>query len=431
MTAVSARVASTLRPQDSGLLERAELPSWPFVAMIAGYPLWFLLGLNGFMWVFLAFPMTISLLQRRQLVVPKGFGLWLVFLVAAVGSVMSISDIPRLSGWALRFGYYIGATAFVVYVLNGGKSLSVPMIVRAFTQLWIAAVIGGYLAFVLGGLRYTAPLGYLFPAALLENELIFTLVHPSFADVQDILGQGTSLPRPKAPFNYTNSWGSMLALLTPFALMARSGIDVGISRRTINLMLMASVVPAVISLNRGLWLSLGAGLIFAGFRLGVGGKAGVALRAALVIVVLGLVIWLSPLGEIIATRLDTGHSNEDRFSLVVAALDGTAERPVFGWGAPRPNPNPNLPSVGTHGQLWFTLFSYGIVGAIGYVGFMASLGLRTLRQSTTAGIWANTVLFIGGVQFFFYLHIPVQMFTMLAAGAVALRLQRSTDDPLA
>lgn len=416
------------RPDETRAVAKADLKSWPFVGMVALYPLWFLLGLNGFMWVLLAVPMTISLLQRENIVVPKGFGLWAIFLVGATGSVISIDSVPRLAGWALRYGYYIGATAFLIYLLNGGKSLSVPKIVRAFTQLWMAAVVGGYLAFVIGSVSYTAPLGYVFPAQLLENELINTLVNPSFADVQDILDQGTLLPRPKAPFNYTNAWGSMLALMTPFALMARSGVKTGFSPRLINAMLAASVVPAVVSLNRGLWLSLGMGLIYAGLRLGLGGKAELALKAALGLAVAGVLLWLSPLGDLVQARLDTGHSNQDRFSLVVAALEGTAERPVFGWGAPRPNPNPNLPSVGTHGQLWFTMFSYGIVGAVGYVGFMANLGLRTMRQTTTPGIWANTVLFIGGVQFFFYLHVPVQMFTMLAAGAVAVRLQQRPEE---
>lgn len=420
--------AVALRPDETRAVAKAELKSWPFVGMVALYPLWFLLGLNGFMWVLLAVPMTISLLQRENIVVPKGFGLWAIFLVGATGSVISIDSVPRLAGWVLRYGYYVGATAFLIYLLNGGKSLSVPKIVRGFTQLWMAAVAGGYLAFIIGSVRYTAPLGYAFPAQLLENELINTLVNPSFADVQDILDQGTLLPRPKAPFNYTNEWGSMLALMTPFALMARSGVNTGFSPRLINAVLVASVVPAVISLNRGLWLSLGMGLIYAGLRLGVGGKAELALKAALGLAVAGTLLWLSPLGDLIQARLDTGHSNEDRFSLVVAALEGTAERPLFGWGAPRPNPNPNLPSVGTHGQLWFMLFSYGIVGAVGYVGFLANLGLRTMRQSSTAGIWANTVLFIGGVQFFFYLHIPVQMFTMLAAGAVAVRLQQRPEE---
>jgi hypothetical protein len=420
--------AVTLRPDETRAVAKAELKSWPFFGMVALYPLWFLLGLNGFMWVALAVPMTISLLQRENIVVPRGFGLWAIFLVGATGSVISIDGVPRLAGWALRYGYYIGATAFLIYVLNGGRSLSVPKIVRAFTQLWMAAVVGGYLAFVIGSVRYTAPLGYALPAALLENDLINTLVHPSFADVQDILNQGTLLPRPKAPFNYTNEWGSMLALLTPFALMARSGVNAGYSPRLINIMLAASIVPAVVSLNRGLWLSLGVGLIYAGLRLGLGGRAEIALKVALGLIITGTLVWLSPLGDLIQTRLDTGHSNEDRFSLVVAALEGAAERPFFGWGAPRPNPNPNLPSVGTHGQMWFTLFSYGIVGAIGYVGFMANLGLRTLRQTSNAGIWANTVLLIGGVQFFFYLHIPVQMFTMLAAGAVGVRLQQNPEE---
>ncbi|MEZ5230839.1 MAG: hypothetical protein R2710_30445 [Acidimicrobiales bacterium] len=60
-----------------------------------------------------------------QLVLPKSFGLWILFLVAVVGSSMSIDAADRMAGWVLRFGYYVGATVFLLYVLNGGESVSV------------------------------------------------------------------------------------------------------------------------------------------------------------------------------------------------------------------------------------------------------------------------------------------------------------------
>ncbi len=409
------RSSGVVRPESE-----VPLPTWPLTLMITAYPLWFLLGLSGFTWIIFAVPMAIALIQRRDLVVPKGFGLWLLFVVAVTGSVISIDEIPRLSGWILRYGYYFAVLVFLLYLLNGGRGLPVWTIVRSFAILWLATVAGGFLAFVFGTLSFKSPVGYLLPQVLLENELIGTLVTPSFADIQDIVG--FPVPRPKAPFPYTNSWGSMLALLTPFAMIALIEPRVGLSRRLIKVALVASIIPAVISLNRGLWLSLGIGLMYVAMRLGVAG-GNRAIRTSLVaIAVLAAILLLTPLGDLIETRLSTGHSNADRTELAFDAIRGTIQRPVFGWGGPRPNDR-NIPPVGTHGQIWFVMFSYGFVGAIGYLGGLLSLAWNTRRQPTTAGMWAHSVLIIGLVQMPFYLHVPYQMFAMLGAAAVALRIR--------
>ncbi len=393
---------------------------WPVTLMIAALPIWFLLGLAGFTWVVFALPMAASLVRRRDLVVPRYFGLWLLFLVAVVGSSTSIDSGARMAGWLLRFGYYVAGTVFLLYVLNGKEGVSVWRVVRVFVWLWMATVAGGYLAFVVGSLTYASPMSYLIPAGLRANELIGTLVTPSFAEIQDIIG--FPVPRPKAPFPYTNSWGSMLGLLTPFALIAQREPRVGFSERLIRVMLVASIFPAVISLNRGLWLSLGLGFGYVALRLGAAGQSRALRNTILGMMALVLLILVTPLGDLIATCVATGHSNNDRLELVYDAVGGTLERPVFGWGAPRPNDR-NLPSIGTHGQMWFVMFSYGFVGAIGYVGAFVAWAGSTRRQVSVTGLWCHTVLIIGLVQTFFYLHVPHQMFTMLAAVALALRLQ--------
>jgi polysaccharide biosynthesis protein PslJ len=398
------------------------LPSWPVTAMIAGLPVWFLLGLAGFSWVLFALPMVAALARRRDLMAPRGAGLWLLFMVAVVGSVMSIDGLPRFSGWLLRLGYYVAASVFGLYVLNGGDGLPMWKVVRAFAILWLATVAGGYLAFVLGDLGYRSPMAYVVPRAFASNELVATMVRPSFADLQDIIG--FPVPRPKAPFPYTNSWGSMLALLTPFGLIAvRNAREIGLPPNLLRLALYASVLPAVISLNRGLWLSLGLGLCSGAVRLGLGGQSR-ALRNLIVAAVIGVVfLALTPLGGLVERRIETGHSDADRFELVADAVEGAQERPLFGWGGPRPNDR-DLPSVGTHGQAWFVLFSYGFVGAAGYFGALVTMAWHTRRQASVEGLWAHVVIVIGLIQAPFYLHVPHQMFTVLAAAALAVRLQQ-------
>lgn len=406
-----------------GRISRVVLPDWPIRAAFTLVPIYFLMGVAGFMWVVLAIPMLAALLQKRDLITFRGTSWWMFFLGAVLLSAINLDSAGRISGWSLRFGYFVAALIFGVYMLNGGRTLKVWTIVRSVTWLWMATVIGGYLAFLFGTFSYRSPMFYVMPGALLENELINTLVTPGFADVQDIIG--IELPRPRAPFPYTNTWGSMLALLTPFALIALADKRVGIRAPLIRLMLAASVVPAVVSLNRGLWLSLGIGVGYVAIRLGLLGSGGLLIRMLFGIGVLVLILLVTPLGDLIVTRIDTGHSNEGRTELVVTALEGTAERPLLGWGAPRPNRD-GLPPIGTHGQLWYLLFSHGILGTVGYCGFFLSVGLRTWKQRTVVGLWAHSVMIIGAVQMFFYLAMPNQLFVMMAAAAIATRLPAET-----
>jgi len=251
-----------------------------------------------------------------------------------IGSVTSLDAFTRFIGYTLRFGYYIGATVLLLYILNGRTGIDVFRVIRMFTILWMIAIVGGYIAFALGDFSFNAPTYYLTPAVLRDNDLIAAWLQPSFAQVQDIIG--VPVPRPKAPFTYTNEWGSMLALLTPFGFVALYDRRVGFSVKLIRIMMALSVIPAVISLNRGLWLSLGLGVIYAAIRFGVAGEKKLMIQGLWGMVVLVVVLSITPLGGLIATRINTGHSNEDRAGLAVSAIEGAIERPVFGWGAPRP-----------------------------------------------------------------------------------------------
>ncbi len=397
------------------------LPAWPLAWMVIGYPLWFLVGLGGFMWVVLAAPMVVALVGRRDLVAPRGFGWWLVFLVAVIGSALSIDTAGRMAGYLLRLAYYGSATVFLVYLVNGGESVSRERIVRAFTWLWMATVAGGYLAFLVGDLSFRSPVAYVMPGALLANELIATLVTPGFADIHDVIG--FPVPRPKAPFPYTNSWGSMVALTTPFAVIALLEPKVGVDRRLVRFVLVASAVPIVISLNRGLWLSLGLGAAYVVGRIAIANRGRGLGRMVVVSAAVALIVAVSPLGSVVESRVDNGHSDGDRWELITAAVEGAAERPVFGWGAPRPNVG-NLPSIGTHGQLWLVMFSHGFVGAVGFVAAVAAFGVATARQRTTGGLWAHAVIIIAAAQLPIYLWVPHSLFAVMAAVAVALRSPR-------
>jgi polysaccharide biosynthesis protein PslJ len=404
----------------------AELPAWPLWAMVVLYPVWYVLGLNGFMWVVLATPMAASLVRRRGLRVPRGFGLYAVFLVWMLASVVQVDTASRLAGFVLRAGYYTAGAVVLLYVVNGGRSVSTERVISWFTALWGAAVVGGYLAFVFGSLSYRSPVGLLLPESLLENELIGALVTPGFADVQTILG--FPLPRPKAPFTYTNSWGSAMALLTPFALAALADPRVPVPRLLVRIGLVASIVPIIVSLNRGLWLSLTVGMLWVAVRSGVHGRSRPLFTVSALSLAAAVLLVVTPLGALAADRLATPHSNEDRARLAADAWSGALESPVLGHGAPRPT-EAGKPAVGTHGQLWLLLFSHGFVAASAYLAFLVALVWTGRRATTPSGWWLGSVALVALVQAPFYLHLPHQLFIVLAAAGVTVRSCAASEEP--
>src|ERR1700722_16118893 len=76
-----------------GILARN--PAWPVTALLAGYPLWWALGIADFMWAILAIPMLVQMVVwrtrgDRRLRGPPAFGLWLLFLVVAFIGVLAL-----------------------------------------------------------------------------------------------------------------------------------------------------------------------------------------------------------------------------------------------------------------------------------------------------------------------------------------------------
>jgi hypothetical protein len=111
----------------------ASHPAWPITALLAGYPLWWALGVADFMWIILAVPMAARMLAwhrtgSRKIRVPGGFGIWLLFLVwVLAGALMLPLTAPgtldsaishRLISFGIRAGSYGGVTVLLLYAGN-------------------------------------------------------------------------------------------------------------------------------------------------------------------------------------------------------------------------------------------------------------------------------------------------------------------------
>lgn len=413
-----ARAAATLSTSQVG----ARLPpGWPLYVLLLGFPLWWVLGLGAFIWPILAVPMVFSLVMRDRITVPRGFGLWLLFLLWMLASATQLDEPQRGIVFLYRAAVYFSATVLFLYVYNAStESLPARRVLMLLAAFWVIAVAGGLLGLLLPQGSIRTPVEMLMPRGLLANSFVYELVHPRFAQVQTILGY--PVPRPAAPFVYTNEWGANIALLTPLAIAALGQFRKGSSRTFIRLMLVASVIPIVVSLNRGLWLGLSLGLAYASFRLATRGR-GRALGAMLVgLVIAATLILTTPLKDLVTERLATPHSNQGRLALYQEAAEGVLESPLVGFGAPRPSErNPNAPRVGTHGQLWLVLFSHGIPAAALFIGWFLYALWRTREGSSRIPFWTHVALFIALVQMPYYGMVPVPIHILMIAVALAWR----------
>lgn len=402
-----------------GSARRSGLPvGWPFYAMFYGYPLWWLLGLQAFIWPILAAPMLSYLLRSGRVRVPRGFGLWLAFLLWVAASAVQLDSPHRYLSFAYRGVLYLAATVLLLYLFTISDRLSVRRLVLPVAFLCASTIAGGYLAYALPHTQFNSPLGSALPHGLASNPFIYSLVHIHFAFVTKLLG--FSIPRSVAPFNYTNEWGSNLAILIPLAVYAIPHVRRRTWRVALQVLLVASVVPIITSINRGLWLSLGVGVLYVIVRLGLRGRVRLLAATVLALALATSAIVFTPLAGVVSARFQ--HSNTSaRASLYQQATDSVLSSPVLGHGAPLTNEEATGgPSVGTHGQLWTLLVSQGFPGAALFIAFFLAMLLTTWRVSTR-GLWAHASIVVALTQLPFYNLLPVQIFTVAVAVVVCWR----------
>lgn len=421
-------VATVSRTSSSAPRRRLFPREWPLCFALLGYPVSWALGMGALIWPAFAVPMAGRLIMRRRTVrAPKGFGLWVLFVVWTFISAVNLQQaLPIAFLW--RASNYLSMTVFLLYVFNTPREqLPTSKVVGWLSGFWLITVAGGWLGVLLPYGQFTSPLELVMPRSLGNQEFLRQIIHPTFAQVQNFLGY--PLGRPNAPFDYTNTWGSVYSLTIPFFFLAWLQSPHPTRRRNAYLLLTLSLVPVFLSLNRGLWLGLLVALFYGAARPGEIGR--IARRTIVVLLVIGAALLiLTPLKTVVAQRADNPNSNVGRTFLYEQNIQAVLKSPFIGYGGPRPYGGPKLiPQLGTQGHFWLVLYSQGIVGIILFSGFLLKM-IWSTRHGPVTTFWCHAMMVIAVVQLFVYDMIPAPLhLVFIAAGLGAREALDAAGDP--
>ncbi|WP_248961684.1 O-antigen ligase family protein [Sphaerisporangium perillae] len=418
---------------------------WPIAAFLLGYPVWWALGFGGLSLVFLAFPMAVVLWRRRPITVPKGMGLWTLLIAGYLVSALMLGDTPpgtygdlgtgRVLGYAMRLALYVSLLVMVLYLGNlTPEELPQRTLVRMLGVLFVTTVAGGLLGVLAPAFQFTSPLEMLLPEWISGNSYVRNLTHPTAAQIQHVLGHAS--PRPEAPFEWANAWGSNISVLLIWFVVGWWTYGGPVRRLLCVAVAGLATVPIVYSLNRGLWIGLAIAVAYVLVR----ARSRTALAIGVALAAAALAFLAGPLSTIVAQRLDSPHSNRIRAFTVAATLEAATHSPIIGYGNTR-NAYGNYqtittgktgwcaecghPPLGSDGQLWLLLITQGFTGAVLYIAFFAGAVRRFWRDRTPIGQAGTLVMILVLLYMFVYDGLVTALSLYLISFALLWRNTRT------
>lgn len=396
------------------------LPRWPFAAMFVLFPLWWVLGPGDAIWIPLGAVMAVLLLRRGVAGAPRAFTLWLLFMLLMTVSVIGIDSPGRLLGFLYRWSGYLAFTVVFVYVFNARERLTPRYVLGVLSVFWLWTVLGGYASLLAPTFSFNTLLHYVLPGGLLSNELVGEMATRRLTQYKPD-GWLQLDPRPSAPFLYTNSWGNVYSMLLPVVLCYVKMAWRTWRARLLAVMVPLSLIPAFLTLNRGMFLGLGVAFVFIAVAAFLSRQRKLLAAVVAVVVLLGgAALWLD-VGSRISDRTEVSSTTEDRANLYQETFERTLESPLFGYGAPRPSVTPGAPSAGTQGQVWMVMFSHGLPALACFLAWLTWSFLVTARTRDPVRIGLASVLLIILVESAYYGVGTNGLILAMAVSALLLR----------
>jgi hypothetical protein len=432
-----------------GLFQRRE---WPFAVLYLGFPLWWVVGLADIGFILVAIPMAVYLVRTHRVYVPRGFGLWVLFLIwLAVGVLVLSAHAPgsadgggqnRIFTFTYRALQYLAITIAMLYIGNvRERDLPTQRLARLLGFMFVVTTVGGMLGVLIPHSSFRSVLEIVLPHGLASQPFVNSLIHPKFAEIESILGYQEA--RPIAPFPYANTWGANLALYLPFFLISWLGPGAGWRRYIAPFVLLVALVPAIYSLDRGLWLGIGIGIVYLAVRLSLGGRIWALQVLVGVTLAVAAIFAVTPAGSIISARLAHPHSNAVRGNLSQLTVTSTAQgSPVVGYGMTRSVqgtfgsiaggatdrcPTCQNPPLGTQGTIWNVIFTQGFGGTVLFVSFFAFRFWRARSDWSPYAVAGSCMLVMLAVYVLVYDLQGAAMFTMFMTLGIMWRHERERE----
>jgi hypothetical protein len=335
----------------------------------------------------------------------------------------------RVLSYGDRMLTYAGVTVLLLYVGNlTQQELPRRRLAWMLGLIAIFATIGGIAGMVEPHLQLSSPILHLIPQSVRGNSFIQASMHPGLSQVQNVLG--TAKGRPKAPFDYTNTWGDALTITVPWLIVGWWATG-GRRQRIITAgTILICILPLLYSLNRTSWIGAALSVGYLAVRLAAKGKLAMLGGICAALALVGILVLATPLQGLISGRLANGKSDHLRSNLAGLTLRDAAASPVIGFGDTRQQqgsgssiavgPTPDCPkcgqqAVGSTGQLWLLLVCSGYAGAFLYLGFFAYGTWRYRRDDSPYGVAGTLVLLLGFLYMFTYDAVGAPLgFTVLA-----------------
>lgn len=412
-------------------MERRLFPlpeGWPLCWLLVGFPVFWALGLSAFAVTIMAVPMAISLIRSPEPIrFPKGFGFWALFLLWSVAGLLLLQVNPRgmvpdtaagrVIAYATRELSYLSVTVVLLYVGNLSKAkVSQAKLMRWLAVFFVWAAAGGVLGMLAPTFSFTSPFEQLLPSSISGNSYVQRLVHPAFAQVQELINDAT--PRPAAPFPYTNTWGFHLTILGVWFVAAFLASKTTVPYKVMGCLVgLAGFVTLVFSLNRAAWIGVAVVVAYVAIRLAIRGRIVALISIGLVAVCAIGLVYVSPLKGVIDARLDNGKSDNIRAYTTIEALKLAATSPIVGYGSTRTAygsadsiavgksadcPNCGNPSIGINGYTYFLMVSTGYVGTALFFGLWVVQIWRARRLHSPPAVAGSAVLILSAFYGFFY-----------------------------
>jgi hypothetical protein len=401
-------------------IRTARLPVWPLVVMFGLLPVWWGLGVFYFAWPFFGVVLLALLTTRGSVRLPTGTTLWLIFLGLVTVSGTRLDRVTSLFVFGLRLGHLLTGLIVGIYVYNLVRD-GVPWarVARPLALYWLAMVALGWLGVLAPKFSFPSPFELALPHGIQAERYIVDVTHLDSTEFNRFSEH--PIFRPAAPYPYTNNWGTAYCFLVPFVLAYLMSVRRGALRLALLVSLPLSLVPAFLTLNRGMFIGLGAGMAYLLGREALRGRIRMLVPVAGILVLGWIVTLFIPVTDLITNRTSTTDTTSDRFDLYAQTWAAVAHSPLLGFGQPNSVDTTHASEpLGTQGMVWQVLYSHGIPATICLYVLLLVVARRLAAAVTPAGLWLSALPVIAAVVTPFYAYIDQNMSVLFFAVGLGL-----------